>query len=138
MNNPRKILKWSLFAGAVYFILVAAVHFSGLRIPGLYIYYDIPSMPYQDRIIGLLAFGWSMFLYSGYRLAGSGNTRPVRYILFAGIVAVICLLLINNSGEIKELASDRSRWIYMTETLFLFAYSAWLVIFYVKCRRKDP
>ncbi len=129
-------MKWSLLGGAVYFLLVAAAHLSGIKIPGLYIYFDIPSHGYQDRIIGLLAFGWSMFLYSGYRLTGSGKTRPVRYILLSGTVAIICLLMINNSGEIKQLVPDKSRWIYMIETLVLFLYTLWLLILYVKCRRR--
>lgn len=135
MNRPDNTLKWSLFGGAVYFLLVAIVHLAGIKVPGLYIYFDIPSHAYQDRIIALLSFGWCMFLYSGFRLVGSGQTRPVRYIIFAGIAAIICLLLINNSFEIKELAADKSRWVYMLETMMIFGYTIWIVILYVKSRR---
>ena len=135
MKRPENLLKWSLFGGAVYFLLVAAAHLSGIKVPGLYIYFDISSHVYQDRIIALLSFGWCMFLFSGFRLTGAGQTRPVRYIIFAGISAIICLLLINNSGEIKEMATSESRWIYMLETMILFIYTIWLVILYIKCRK---
>ena len=77
-----------------------------------------------------------MFLYSGFKLTGAGLIRPVRYIILAGIAAIICLLLINNSEEIKELATNRSRWIYMIETMILFIYTIWLMILYIYCRRK--
>ena len=137
MKSPEITLKWSLFGGSIYFLLVAITHFSGIKIPGLYIYFDIPSYAYQDRIIALLSFGWCMFMYSGYQLVKSGYTRPVRYILIAGILAIISLLFINNSSEISQIAPVKSRWAYMLETMILFLYTLWLVILYVKCR-KNP
>ena len=140
MRSPENLLKWSLFGGSIYFLLVAIAHFSGIKIPGLYIYFDIPSYTYQDRIIAFLSFGWCMFLFSGYQLVRSGNTRQVRYLLLAGILAIISLLLINNSPEMIRTAPQRSRWIYMFETLVFFLYTLWLVTLYVKCRknRTDP
>ena len=128
------LLKWSLFGGSIYFLLVAIAHFFGIKIPGLYIYFDIQSCSYQDRIIAFLSFGWSMFLLSGYQLVRSGHSRPVRYILLAGLLAIISLLFINNSSEISQTAPERSRWIYMFETMILFLYTLWLVILYVRCR----
>jgi hypothetical protein len=136
LKSPDKVLKWSLLGGAIYFLLVAIVHMTGIKVPGLYIYFNVPSYAYQDRIIALLSFGWCMFLYSGFKLTGAGLIRPVRYIILAGIAAIICLLLINNSEEIKELATNRSRWIYMIETMILFIYTIWLMILYIYCRRK--
>lgn len=127
LKSPDKVWKWSLLGGAIYFLLVAIVHMTGIK---------VPSYAYQDRIIALLSFGWCMFLYSGFKLTGAGLIRPVRYIILAGIAAIICLLLINNSEEIKELATNRSRWIYMIETMILFIYTIWLMILYIYCRRK--
>ena len=136
MRSPENLLKWSLFGGSIYFLLVAIAHFSGIKIPGLYIYFDIPSYTYQDRIIAFLSFGWCMFLFSGFQLVRSGNTRQVRYLLLAGILAIISLLLINNSSEIKIIAPVKSRWIFMLETMLLFLYTLWLVMLYVKTRKK--
>jgi len=135
MKSPEITLKWSLFGGSIYFLLVAITHFSGIKIPGLYIYFDIPSYAYQDRIIALLSFGWCMFMYSGYQLVRSGHTKPVRYILLAGILAIISLLFINNSSEISQIATAKSRWLYMLEAILLFMYTLWLVILYVRCRK---
>jgi hypothetical protein len=52
MNKSTAILKWLLLAGAVYFLAIAIVHM-------LFVYYDLPSYGYQDRIISFLSFGWS-------------------------------------------------------------------------------
>ena len=137
MKNPEKQFKWSLFGGSIYFLLVAIAHFSGIKIPGLYIYFDLPTYTYQDRIIALLSFGWCMFMYSGYQLVRSGHTRQVRYLLLSGILAVVSLMFINNSYEIELLATLKSRWFYLLETMFLFLYTLWLVILYVKCRKNS-
>lgn len=46
--------KGLLLAGAAYFLLVSLAHMTGFKLPGLFIYYSLPSYEYQDRIIGFL------------------------------------------------------------------------------------
>ena len=58
--KAKKVLKWSLGGGAVYFLAVTVAHWVGFKVPGLFIYYDIPSYAYQDRCIGVLCFGWAV------------------------------------------------------------------------------
>ena len=63
MSRDATILRWSLMAGAVYFGCIALAHAVGLKIPGLFIYFNVPSHLYQDHIIAFLAFGWATLFY---------------------------------------------------------------------------
>ncbi len=49
--------KGSLRAGAVYFACVALAHTAGVKIPGLFIYHDVPPHIDQEQIIAFLAPG---------------------------------------------------------------------------------
>ncbi len=125
MMNARNILKTLLIAGFIYFTAVAIVHFFGIKIPMLYIYYDFPSNAYQDRIISVLCFVFAMFLYTGYKSITS-NLEVVKYIVLAGIVAIIGLL-INNYISDEELKTNT---IYWLEIMMLGLYQILLTIFY--------
>ena len=135
MKNLDNTLKWSLFAGSIYFLLISLTHLSGIKIPMLYIYYNIPSYAYQDRIISALTFGWSMFFYTGFYLVRINQVRPVKYILISGLVAIIALLFINNSPSLRQLASPDMLWAYLFETMILLCYQGWLIICYIRSRR---
>lgn len=58
MARDLKVLRGALLAGGVYFFAVAFAHLTTWKVPGLFIYFDIPPLPYQDQIIGVLALGW--------------------------------------------------------------------------------
>lgn len=78
MDN-KKILQYSLLAGAAYFLCIAIVHVAGIKVLGLFIYYNVNSYQYQDNIISFLVFGWAAFFY-----AGSGHTEIVKPVLLSG------------------------------------------------------
>ena len=103
------ILKWSLAAGALYFLLVAMAHRTAIKIPGLFIYFNLPSFAYQNLIISLLAFGWACFFLLGVLLAGRGIVLPIGLHLIAGVVAVAALVRINLSDELMGLAAGTTR-----------------------------
>lgn len=88
---PRAWLSWSLRGGALYFLLVALVHSFGWHVPGLYVFFDVPSTPFQDQIIGLLAFGWSVWLLETARRCLLDPAASIRGVLAAGVVAVCAL-----------------------------------------------
>ena len=103
MNQTHQTLRILLFSGAVYFSGVAFCHAFGVKIPGFFVFYDIPSTPYQDRIISFLVFGWAVFFFT----AASDPVRQrslVRAILVAGAAAIIGLALIISSEEIHRAA----------------------------------
>ncbi|MFC2023935.1 hypothetical protein ACFLT5_04290 [Chloroflexota bacterium] len=127
------MLRWSLLAGCLYFLGVAVVHMIGLRVPGLYVYFDVPSHAFQDRIISVLAFGWSLFLFTAF-------TNPVRNrdlvsaILAAGAVAVLGLGVVNLTTHFGSLSPTSRVWVFWLETLALGLYVSWLVLCYFRAR----
>jgi hypothetical protein len=124
--NSARILRRSLLAGAAYFAAVATVHTLGIKLPLLYVYYNVPSHAYQDHIIGLLAFGWAVFL-----LAAAGDPlherRLTRAVLVAGAGAVAGLALINATTDFAALGAGLDTRVFWLETAGLFAYWLWLV-----------
>jgi len=129
MISSQKILTISLFAGIVYFVSVSIAHLLGVKIPGLFIYYNIPSHHYQDQIISFLAFGWAAFFYVATKV-----TEAILPLLIAGFVALIGLININATTDfvaITEGAITRPFWI---QTGVLGIYVAWLSFFFYKSK----
>lgn len=124
----RKILKRSLLGGAIYFFLVSAAHMFNIKVPVLFIYFNMPSYAYQDKIISFLAFGWAMFLYSGFAGVKKNALWLTKYILLAGSGAIIGLCIINTETNFNELAGGVKPFIFWIEALFLFGYLVWLTI----------
>ncbi len=58
MSKQARLLKYSLLAGGLYFASVALAHASGVKVPGLFVCFNVPSNNYQDQIISFLASGW--------------------------------------------------------------------------------
>lgn len=127
--NAEKIVKQLLLAGALYFCTVAVVHFLGIKIPMLYVYYDVESTIYQDRIISVLSFMFSVFLFAGYKLK---STEIIKYIIFGGTIAIIGLALNNFLTRI----TFRNNLVYWIEIGLLGFYVVGLAVFYQKSQKK--
>ncbi len=124
--SKAKLMQWSLRAGGLYFFMVAAAHMMGLKLPLLFVYYNVPSYAYQDRIISFLAFGWAVFLLSASD-DPAGERRLVRAVLVAGGGAVAGLVVINLTTDFAALGPailPRNFWL---ETVALLAYWLWLI-----------
>jgi hypothetical protein len=137
MNRSQRILQLSLFAGVIYFLLVSVAHMLGVKVPFLFIYYNIPSYVYQDRIISFLSFGWAMFLFSGAMNVKKNMVEIVKYVLFAGVGAVIGLCIINLSTNFNDSSANMNVFTFWLETILLSAYLVWLTVFYWKARRTN-
>ena len=88
--SPRT-LSPALDMGAIYFFLVALVHTIGWHVPGLFIFFDVPSQAFQDQIIGLLAFGWALWLAESARRCRVDPKASIVPVLVAGVVAIVAL-----------------------------------------------
>ncbi|MBT4035539.1 MAG: hypothetical protein HOB84_02025 [Candidatus Marinimicrobia bacterium] len=98
--SQDQILKFLLYAGALYFLGVAIAHALGSKIPGLFVYYNVPSYPYQDRIISFLTFGWAgLFFLTARKM----EPDLIKLILIIGLVAVIALVVNTNITDFKQL-----------------------------------
>ncbi|MCF8216262.1 MAG: hypothetical protein K9I59_05835 [Chlorobium sp.] len=133
MGQNTIVLKWSLLAGALYFFAVACVHLVGFKVPVLYIYFDVPSSVYQDRIISFLAFGWAACFFTAYSEPEKYRSL-VRAILFAGAYAIVMLCIINGSADVNAAISVSSADVFRVETAGLFFYWLWLLVFFFRSR----
>ncbi|MBU1122765.1 MAG: hypothetical protein ABIH71_07580 [Candidatus Omnitrophota bacterium] len=134
MNTSQKILKQLLLSGALYFFLVSLAHMIGIKIPGLFIYFNVPSYAYQDKIISFLAFGWAMFLYSGFRSVKSNVISPVKYILASGVAAIVGLSVINRTTDFNSFSNKINPGIFWLEIVGLCIYLIVLTILYYRVK----
>ena len=135
MNKNIKILRLLLFGGCIYFFLVARFNLVGIKIPPFFIYYNVTSNVYQDKIIAFLVFGWSVFLFTAF-LNPIKNKMLIQAILVAGAGAIIGLEMINTFTDFKIFSNDLNPTIYRLETLGLAAYLVLLTVFYNKTKNQ--
>ncbi len=133
MTISQRVLKWSLFAGAIYFLLVSIVHLLGYKAPVLFIYFNVPSYTYQDRIISFLAFGWAVFFFTAFTNPQS-QSALVKAILVAGAGALIGLSNDNLVSNFLTMDASINTNIFWLETAGLFLYWLWLVVFYLRAK----
>ncbi len=129
MSRYTRILKASLLVGSAYFLAVALAHLSQTKLPGLYIFYDVPSLVYQDSLIAILAFGWAAFFFTAFT-APERNRGLIAAILLSGALAILGLCSINAQPELHPVGGEASRRIYWLETAALFLYWLWLLAFH--------
>lgn len=129
MTRNTAILKGLLLGGAIYFLALAIAHMLRIKVPFLFVYYDIPSYGYQDRIISFLSFGWSAFLFAASR-DPLRNRDAVKASLIAGVAAICGLNVINNVTDFHALSPGSDPSVFRIETLGLSAYVAALLFFY--------
>ncbi len=136
MSKNSAILKWLLLGGAVYFLAVSIVHMLRIKIPFLFVYYDLPSYGYQDRIISFLSFGWSVFLFMA-STDPMRNRDAIKAILIACIAAILGLDVINRVTNFKALSPDIHPSIFRKEVLAISLYVAALIFFYFLAKREE-
>lgn len=123
LSNPMVI---ALYSGALYFLCVAVAHALGFKIPGLYVYYSVPSYAYQDRIISFLAFGWSAFFFIA---AKKLDVDMIKLIIIIGLLAIMALFVNTAVTEFKPFDPKIRRLPFLIIIFGLFTYWASLVIF---------
>lgn len=126
-----KSIKLSLYCGAVYFFLMSIAHAVSFKFPGLFIYFNVPSYPYQDKIVSLLAFGWAMFFFT---VAQNPLKNLIRTLLICGGTALLMLTYINLSTDFVSLAKNIDPHWFNIEIIALFAYWFWLIVCYRKIK----
>ena len=130
--TPRAVLRWSLRLGAAYFVAVTAAHWAGCKVPGLFIYYSIPSYHYLDCGIGTLSFGWAVFIW-----AASRELSLTPAVLIAGVGGILGFSMINLSGEMASLASPHDLAMFWVELSILAGYLFWLAVWAVLAKGKS-
>ena len=128
VRSPR----FWLHAGAVWLLASSAAHMSGFKAPGLFFYFDIPSYPYQDKVISVLLFAMSMFFLFA---ADTVEERPVAliYVLSALVAALVGFSAINLSHEFRGLGPRTAA--YWAAVAVSAVYTAWLAFLYFDSKR---
>jgi hypothetical protein len=115
----------------VYFLAISIAHLLGVKVPGLFIYYDVPSYAYQDRIISFLSFGWAALFY-----VAAKDLRVTKIVLIASFVGLAGLANINYSTNFSEIVPDVSVTPFWGQTALLGLYIGWLTYLY-RCSVQD-
>ncbi len=87
-------LRSLLLVGAIYLFLIAGAHFFQIKMPILFIYFDVASNVYQDRIISAVSFAVAIFLFGCFKEHENAFCM-VRYAIWAGW-AIVSVLVANN------------------------------------------
>lgn len=130
MESNQPLLKYSLYAGAVYFLGVSVAHLFGIKVPGLFIYYNISSYQYQDNIISFLAFGWASYFY-----AAAKNQSILIPLLLASFMALLGLININIATDFNAIEKGISSLPFWIQTALLGIYVLWLLVLFLKNKR---
>jgi hypothetical protein len=131
--NPQtssKLLTLALWAGVAYFCAMATAHFFGLKVPLLFVYYDVPYHAYQDKIISFAVVAYVCLFTSAARIP-----EVVPAALVALGVTVLGLCAVNTSDDLAEVLNGRSTAVYWTQTGLIAAYAAMLTGLHRSARR---
>ena len=131
MMKHRSFIKILLYAGFVYFFSMATVHFTGFKVAGLFIYFQIPSYAYQDKIISVLVMGWALF-YLQAAMNPVRNLATIRTLIMSGALALFGLCIntvLMNFSLLNPLSKPAYIWIHLA---LLFVYLATLTYSYAK------
>lgn len=124
------LLKVLLMALVGYFLAMSAAHFIGYKVPLLFIYYDVPSEVYQDKIISFCAFSYAMFAFAALR----ARAAVIPFIIaMAGVV--VGLSLVNLSPSLEEIIGEASTMMYWAQTGVIGLTVVLLVVLYAKSSR---
>lgn len=136
MTGPASIrlLKFTLWALAGYFFLISLAHITGIKLPLLFVYFDVPSTVYQDRIISFFAFGWAVFIATAAKNP-EVNLKLVRALIISAIGALGVLSFINISTDFASYSSEIAVWKFWAQTALLAAITVWLAILYQSAAR---
>jgi hypothetical protein len=129
MNRSRVLaglLRPALWAGVAYFCCMATAHFFGIKVPLLFVYYDVPFYAYQDKIIA-----FAVVAYACLFATAALDRAAVPAALAALGVTVVGLAAVNVSDDLRSVLDGRSTAAYWVQTGLIAAYFALLLACYV-------
>jgi hypothetical protein len=115
------LLHASLLACTAYFLCMCAAHFVGFKVPILFVYWNVPSHPYQDMIISFCALTYAV-LFAGASMIR--DAIPVALVALAG--TVLGLSAVNLSKDLREKIQGRSTIAYWAQTGMIAGLFLWL------------
>lgn len=121
-SPPPPPLRLALWAGAAYFCCMAAAHFFGLKLPLLFVYYDVPFHAYQDKIISFAVVAY-VCLFANAAMHSSGVPAAI----VALGLTVAGLSAVNVSDALFAVLDGRPTLVYWMQTGLIALYFALLL-----------
>jgi len=132
MEPPTGLLLLSLYANIGYFVAMSAAHWVGLKVPLLFIYFDTPFYPYQDKIISFCAGTYAIL-----NLAAARHRVVVPYVVASLALTTAGLSAINVSDDLqKVLSAGASTGAYWLQTGLIGALTGTLAMLYASSFEK--
>jgi hypothetical protein len=116
-SPPPPPLRLALWAGAAYFCCMAAAHFFGLKLPLLFVYYDVPFHAYQDKIISFAVVAY-VCLFANAAMHSSGVPAAI----VALGLTVAGLSAVNVSDALFAVLDGRPTLVYWMQTGLIALY----------------
>ena len=126
MNS--KLTRTAFLTGAVYFVCMALAHFFGLKVPVLFVYYDVPYYAYQDKIISFAVCAYVALFHA----ASEHRSLALHAIIVLG-VTVLGLSAVNLSEALTSVMREgQSTLPYWIQTVAIACYLLLLLVLYIK------
>jgi hypothetical protein len=118
---------FALYANIGYFAAMSASHWVGFKVPILFIYYDTPFHPYQDKIISFCAGTYAIL-----NLAAARHRAVVPYVVASLALTTVGLSAINASDDLRKvLPAGASTSAYWLQTGMIGALTGMLAVLHV-------
>lgn len=130
MNLNETILKYSFLTCTIYFICMAIAHFFSIKLPILFVYYDVPFYAYQDKIISFCVVTYAILFFGAFR-----HIAIAPYAILSLVGTVLGLSLINFSSDLSAVLKGNGTLVYWLQTGMIGFILIWLVIFYFRAKK---
>jgi len=130
MNTNDTILKYSLLTCVAYFVCMSLAHFFGIKLPILFIYYDVPFYEYQDKIISFAVITYVILFFAAYQ-----NRELAPHAILSLFVTVIGLSFINASDSLAVVLNGASTTAYWAQTGMIALLVVWLSVFFIRSKK---
>ncbi len=131
-NTNDTILKYSLLTCAGYFVCMAIAHFFSIKLPILFIYYDVPFYAYQDKIISFAVITYVILFFAAYQ-----NRALAPHAILSLFTTVIGLSFVNSSDALNEVINGASTSAYWLQTAMISGLVVWLSVFYIRAKNES-
>lgn len=125
-----KLLQLGLWACVAYFCAMSTAHFTGFKVPLLFIYYDVPSHHYQDMIIAFCAFTYAVLFFTAARHRAA---VPGALVALGG--TVLGLSAVNASPALASMIPGAATTAYWVQTAMIAGLLVTLVVLYMQSSR---
>jgi hypothetical protein len=109
---------------------MSIAHFFGIKLPLLFVYYDIPFYAYQDKIISFCVVTYVILFLGAFQ-----KQEIAPYAIISLYTTVAGLSLINMSSALKSVLNGGTTTLYWLQTAMFACIAIWLTIFYIRSRK---